>query len=128
MRVKATNSFILFSLSCRGCDDLLSGSLGGDALAQRKGQFNDAKFVPLLDSRVSARWSFDTSFRRRLLGIQQIMHRFDGLSDRTHKLHDMSFSNLDANLALLSENLKNTAAFYAESAKQVVDKIAELEA
>jgi hypothetical protein len=83
--------------------------------------------VPLLDSRVSALWSFDTSFQRRLLEIRQIMHRLDGLVDRTYKLHDMSFSNLDAtNRALLSENVKGTAAFYAESAKHVVDKIAEL--
>lgn len=85
--------------------------------------------VPLLDSRVSAMWSFDTSFQRRLLEIRQIMHRLDGLVDRTYKMHDMSFSNLDAtNRALLSENLKDTAAFYAESAKQVVDKIADLTA
>lgn len=85
--------------------------------------------VPLLDSRVSALWSFDTSFQRRLLEIRQIMHRLDGLVDRTYKLHEMSFSNLDAtNRALLSANVASTTTFYAESAKQVVDKIAALTA
>jgi len=83
--------------------------------------------VPLLDSRVSALWSFDTSFQRRLLEIRQIMHRLDGLVDRTYKLHDMSFSNLDAtNRALLNENMSDTTALYAKTAQQVVDKIAEL--
>lgn len=85
--------------------------------------------VPLLDSRVAALWSFDTSFQRRLLEIRQMMHRLDSLVDRSYKLHDMSFSKLDeTNHALLSENLKSTVEFYAESAKQVVDKIAGLSA
>lgn len=83
--------------------------------------------VPLLNLRVSALWSFDTSVQRRLQEIRQMMHGLDNPVDRTYKLHYMSFSNLVVtSRALLSENLEGTAAFYAESAKQVVDNIVEI--
>jgi len=83
--------------------------------------------VPLLDSRVSALWSFETSLQRQLLEIRQLMHRLDSIVDRTYKLHDLSFSNLDElNRAILNENIKDAAAFYAESTQHVVDKVTKL--
>jgi len=85
--------------------------------------------VPLLDSRVSALWSFDTAFQRSLLEIRQNMHRLDDMVDRQRKLHDMTFSKLeDGNRQAVDENLRDTVAFYAESAKLVVDKIAKITA
>lgn len=85
--------------------------------------------VPLLDSRVSALWSFDTDFQRRLLEIRQLMHRLDDLVERSRKLQDMTFTNLsDANRPLVEGNIQQTATFYGQTAKRVVDKIAALRA
>lgn len=85
--------------------------------------------VPLLDSRVSALWSFDTDFQLRLLDIRQLMHRLDDLVERSRKLQDMTFTNLsDANRPLVEGNIEQTATFYGETAKRVVDKIAALKA
>ncbi|GGC23946.1 hypothetical protein [Pseudoduganella buxea] len=84
--------------------------------------------VPLLDSRVAALWSFDTSFQRRLLEIRQLMHRLDDLVDRSRKLQDMTFTSLtDENRALVEQNIMQTISFYGQTAKQVVDKINALE-
>lgn len=83
--------------------------------------------VPLLDSRVSALWSFDTDFQRRLLEIRQIMHRLDDLVDRSRKLHDMTFSNMDdVNRVRINENIRETALFYAQTATRAVEKIMKL--
>lgn len=85
--------------------------------------------VPLLDSRVSALWSFDTDFQLRLLEIRQLMHRLDDLVERSRKLQDMTFMNLsDFNRPLVEGNIEQTATFYGQTAKRVVDKIAALNA
>lgn len=85
--------------------------------------------VPLLDSRVSALWSFDTEFQRNLLEIRQLLNRLDDLVERSRKLHDMTFSNLDElNRGAVNENIKENISFYADSAKLIVDKIAKLTA
>jgi len=83
--------------------------------------------VPLLDSRVSALWSFETEFQRDLLAIRQGMHRLDDMVDRQRKLHDMTFSKMDPeNREALEANIKETVTFYGQSAQKVVDKIANL--
>ena len=83
--------------------------------------------VPLLDSRVAALWSFDTEFQRSLLEIRQRMYRLDNLVDRQRKWHDMTFSNLDpVNRRAVQQNLHETCAFYADSARTVADMIAKI--
>ena len=83
--------------------------------------------VPLLDSRVSALWSFDTKFQRSLLDIKLRMSRLDDMVEHQRKLHDLTFSNLeDHNRQAVKENIRQNALFYADSAKRVVDLIAEL--
>lgn len=92
-----------------------------------KGTLPQKYAVPLLDSRVSALWSFDTAFQRDLLEIRQLMNRLEDLVDRSRKLHDMTFSNLDpANRAAVDDNIKQNIAFYGDSVKLVVDKIAKI--
>lgn len=82
--------------------------------------------VPLLDSRVSALWSFDTEFQRSLLDIKLRMSRLDDMVERQRKLHDLTFSNLeDHNRQAVKENIRENALFYADSAKKVVDLIAK---
>lgn len=83
--------------------------------------------VPLLDSRVSALWSFDTYFQRKLLEIRQLSHRLDDLVDRSRKLHDMTFSTLsDENRAAVQNNIQETLSLYGRTAKRMVDKIVAL--
>lgn len=80
--------------------------------------------VPLLDARVSALWSFDTSFQRALLEIRQNLHLLDDLVDRSRKYHDLTFANLDEeNHRLVEENFNQVCGQYAERAKRVVDLI-----
>lgn len=83
--------------------------------------------VPLLDSRVSALWSFDTDFQRRLLDIKLRMSRLDDMVERQRKLHDLTFTNLDdSNRKAVQENTRENALFYAQNAKLVADLIARL--
>lgn len=83
--------------------------------------------VPLLDSRVSALWSFDTDFQRRLLDIKLRMSRLDDMVERQRKLHDLTFTNLDdGNRKAVQENIRENALFYAQNAKLVADLIAKL--
>jgi hypothetical protein len=95
--------------------------------AEGKGILLQKYPVPLLDSRVSALWSFETSFQRSLLDIRQRLGRLDDLVDRQRKLHDMTFTKLEAgNREAVDDNMRETCSFYAESAKIVVDLISKL--
>jgi hypothetical protein len=83
--------------------------------------------VPLLDSRMSAPWSFDTDFQRRLLDIKLRMSRLDDMVERQRELHDLTFTNLDdGNRMAVQENIRENALFYAQNAKLVADLIAKL--
>lgn len=83
--------------------------------------------VPLLDSRVSALWSFDTDFQRRLLDIKLRMHRLDDMVERQRKLHDLTFSKLEEeNREAVKDNIRENAAFYAKNCILVVNLIANL--
>jgi hypothetical protein len=83
--------------------------------------------VPLLDARVSALWTFDTSFQRGLLSIRQNMHFLDDLVDRTRKLHDMTFTKLEGdNHERIVENIDQACDLYAQRAVRTVNLIREL--
>lgn len=83
--------------------------------------------VPLLDSRVSALWSFDTSFQRQLLEIRRNVAILDDVVDRSRKYFDMTFTKLEGNnYQLVTENLTQTYELYAERAMTVVDQIKSL--
>lgn len=83
--------------------------------------------VPLLDARVSALWSFDTAFQRQLLEIRRNMAILDDVVDRSRKYFDMTFTKLEeVNYDLVTGNLTQTYALYAERATLVVDQIRSL--
>lgn len=80
--------------------------------------------VPLLDARVAALWSFDTSFQRSLLEVRQNLHFLDDLVDRSRKYHDLTFANLDeVNHHLVERNFDDACTLYAERAERAVDMI-----
>ena len=83
--------------------------------------------VPLLDARVSALWSFDTSFQRNLLSIRQSLALLDDLVDRSRKYFDLTFTKLEGdNYRIVSENLKESCFVYAERAQKTVNMIRKL--
>ena len=82
--------------------------------------------VPLLDARVSAIWSFDTSFQRGLLEVRQNLHLLDDLVDRSRKYHDQTFTLEGENRRLVEENFVQACALYAERAQRTVDLIRRL--
>ena len=85
--------------------------------------------VPLLDARVSAIWSFDTSFQRQLLEIRRNVAIIDDVVDRSHKYFDMTFTTLEGkNHDLVAGNLTQTYALYAQRAMAIVDQIKSLKA
>lgn len=80
--------------------------------------------VPLLDTRVSALWSFETSFQRGLLEIRQNLHLLDDLVDRSRKYHELTFAQLEeTNHQLVQGNFQQACSLYAERAQRVVDMI-----
>lgn len=82
--------------------------------------------VPLLDARVAALWTFDTSFQRRLLVVRQNMHFLDDIVDRFRRYHDMTFEPLDSkNYVRVVENIDQAYDLYAERAIYTVNLIRE---
>lgn len=80
--------------------------------------------VPLLDSRVNALWSFETSFQRKLLEIKHHMALLEDLVDRSRKYFDLTFTKLEGdNHRLVAENLKQTCYEYGRRAELLVGKI-----
>ena len=80
--------------------------------------------VPLLDARVSAMWSFSTTFQRQLLQIRRNVALLDALVDRAQKYHDMTYSKLEGNnYELVVDNQDQACTEYATRAQRVVDLI-----
>ncbi len=80
--------------------------------------------APLLDSRVNALWSFETSFQRKLLEIKHHMALLDDLVDRSRKYFDLTFTKLEGdNHRLAAENLKQVCYEYGHRAELLVGKI-----
>lgn len=82
--------------------------------------------APLLDSRVSALWSFDTDFQRRLLEIKHNLALLDDLVDRSRLYFDLTFTVKGPNHQLVCENFKLACAKYGERAERVVRLIRTL--
>lgn len=98
---------------------------GATFMAGKKGQGKMLQKypVPLLDARVSALWTFETSFQRQLLSIRQNLHLLDDLVDRTRTYHDITFTIEGTNHDRVLGNLDDAFDFYAERAVRVVDLI-----
>lgn len=80
--------------------------------------------IPLLDARVSALWSFDTSLQRQLLQVRQSVSLLDDLVERSRKYQDLTFSKLEGdNHRLVVENAKQACTEYANRAIKTVEKI-----
>ena len=83
--------------------------------------------VPLLDSRVSAIWSFDTDFQRKLLAIRQNIALLDDLVERSRKYFDMTFTKLEGNnYQLVAGNQEQACSFYADRAIKIINMIRAL--
>ena len=83
--------------------------------------------APLLDSRVSALWSFETSFQRKLLEIKHHLSLLQDLVERSRKYFDLTFTKLEGdNHRLVSENLAQACHEYGSRAELIVDKIRAL--
>jgi len=80
--------------------------------------------VPLLDSRVSALWSFDTNFQRTLLQIRAHLEALAKLSVSAEKYFDQTFDDMEqANRIRVNSNYTMTVRKYADEAKIIVDLI-----
>lgn len=83
--------------------------------------------VPLLDSRVSALWTFDTTIQRHLLDVRSRIELLNDIVDRSRKYSDMTFTKLENNnYDLVVQNVEQCYTLYAESAKQIADHVKEL--
>ena len=108
-------------------DDQLSAVAQHMSADEGKGTMLQHYPVPLLDARVSALWSFDTSFQRQLLEIRRNVAILDDVVDRSRKYFDMTFTKLEGNnYQLVTENLTQTYELYAERAVTIVDQIKSL--
>jgi len=84
--------------------------------------------VPLLDSRVSALWSFDTNFQRTLLQIRANIRQLDKLAANAEKYFDQTFNDMEpANRLRVDANYTMTVRKYADTAKAIVDLVDTIE-
>ena len=83
--------------------------------------------VPLLDARVSALWTFDTEFQRRLLEIRRNVALLDDIVDRSRKYFELTFANLaEGNHEVVRASITQCNEQYAVRATLVVEQIVEL--
>lgn len=93
-----------------------------------KGTLLQRYSVPLLDARVSAIWTFETSFQRQLLEIRRNIAILDDVVDRSRKYFDLTFTKLEeANHKLVTENFNQACELYAERAEIIIDQIRNLD-
>ena len=84
--------------------------------------------VPLLDSRVSALWTFDTALQRTLLEIRTRISQLDRMVDKHEKYADKTFTAMDQeNRRRLEGNIATIFQQYAKTAKVVVDLVKTIE-
>ena len=108
-------------------DEELQKYVKATAAASTKGMVLQKYPVPMLDSRVSAMWSFDTEVQRRLLDVRTRLALLNDLVERSIKQADMTFGKLDDNNhRLIVENIEQSYELYADGAKRVVQVVDEL--
>jgi len=84
--------------------------------------------VPLLDSRVSALWSFDDQFQRTLLQIRTRLSQLERLAERSEAQLDKTFSEMTReNRERLYQNINSTWRQYAKTARKIVDLVDTIE-
>ena len=82
---------------------------------------------PLLDSRVSALWTFDTEYQRKLLEIHKNLHLLAGVVEYSREFFRLTFTKLGSETYDRADgNLRQSYSNYAERAQITVDKIAAL--
>lgn len=85
--------------------------------------------VPLLDARVSSLWAFDNRVQVLLLDIRSNIALLNELVDQSRYYSGLTFGKLEAgNYELAVGNLRGSQRQYADRAKILVSKIAELQA
>lgn len=83
--------------------------------------------APLLDSRVSALWTFETDLQRRLLTIKRNLSILDGTVLQLREYFRMTFDDMSAeNRRIVDTNMAQLYENYAERARIVVNQIREL--
>lgn len=83
--------------------------------------------APLLDVRVAALWSFETTFQRKLLEIHKDLRLLADIVGLSREFFRLSFNEMSsANYDLAIGNLRQSYGNYAERAKIVVDHIERL--
>jgi len=108
-------------------DDELKAVAAHMSAEDGKGTMLQKYLVPVLDTRVAALWSFETSFQRELLAIRQHLGLLDDIVDRSRKYFDMTFTKLEEdNYRLVTENLEQCYSLYAERAERIVTMIRKL--
>ena len=83
--------------------------------------------APMLDARVSALWTFDTDYQRKLLGIHKDLALLAAIVDQSREFWRLTFSELSPEMyGRVSGNLRQCYVSYAERAQILVEKIAAL--
>lgn len=83
--------------------------------------------APLLDSRVSALWSFETEYQRQLLEIHKDLSLLAEIVQQSREFARLTFNELSsANRELVAGNLRQSYLNYAERARIVVDHVRRL--
>ena len=101
-------------------------ALGTRAMAKGPDRFlNLQKYkVPLLDARVAALWSFDTSHQRHLLEIRAGLDMLDDIVERSRHFSDMTFGKLEPGMFdRVIENVEQSYEQFVERARIVVGNI-----
>jgi hypothetical protein len=97
------------------------------ATAENKATLLQHYPAPLLDARVSALWTFDTTLQRQLLELHRNLALLDTIVDQSREFFRLTFNTLsDENYTRVSDNLKQSYSEYAERAKIIVDQIETL--
>jgi hypothetical protein len=83
--------------------------------------------VPLLDARVSSLWYLEGPVQVLLLDIRSSINLLNEIVDQSRYFSSLTFGALsEGNYELVVENLDGCHRQYAERAKRIVDKIAQL--
>jgi hypothetical protein len=79
--------------------------------------------IPMLDSRIAALWSLETTLQRQLLEIRTDVDLLNDLVDRARHYSDMTFSKLEGNnYSRVTGNLEQVYSEYAKRARSLVDR------
>lgn len=125
--VDTSNVLQMIRLQLSWPDEQLLAYVQAEAAKSHKAIELQKYLTPLLDSRVSAMWSFDTAVQRHLLDLRANMEMLNDMVDRARKYFDMTFAKLENdNYSIVVANLEQCYALYAERAKRIVDQVAEL--